>query len=307
MAGIFHRKILLMIAHHRDQHFFRQGQKLRIEPAQNHGRKFRQVHHRIEQRLVFPPPRSGNRARSRIESLANLLLALCASQNLGCAQSIHIRRPRPRNRHAALGQNSVPARNVSCPDAVKLQRNRLLVEHRHQPPHRTHKTFIRLAPVHILRPVDRGDFLGQILRENLGGAPAFLGNFRGQVLALRRGDPLQLRNVDSSLLGKRMRRRRRLTILICNVHRRPGHLLGNIRLSHGNAGRPSPPTAEAYRNKRSPPQSAVPGSAARRHARATPARPRQSSALESLRTRSQAGSLACLQTIKFLKRRFRRM
>ena len=239
-----------MVAHHRDQHFFRQRQKLRIEPAQNHRRKLRQVHHRIEQRLVFPPARPGNRARGRVERLANLLLTLRASQNLRCAQRIHVSRPSPRNRHAAIGQNPVPARSLPRPDPVKLQRNRFLVEHRHQPAHRTHKALVRLAPVHILRPVDRGNFLGQILRQNLGRAPAFLRDLRGQIFALRSRDLLQLRNVDASLLGERMRRRRWLTIFICDVHRRPGDLLGHIRLRRGDSSKPSQPTAEAYRNSR---------------------------------------------------------
>ena len=235
MVRIFHRKIFLMVTHNRDQHFFRQRQKLWIEPAQNHRRKFRQVHHRVEERLVLPPPCPGNRAGSGVERFANLLLAFCTSQNLGRTQSIHIRRPSPRNRHAARGQNAVPARNFPRPDPVKLQRNRLPVEHRHHPPHRTHKPLARLAPVHILRPVDRGNFNRKILRENLARTPAFLGDFRGQVFALRSCDLLQLRDVDSSLLRKRMRRRRGLTIFIGDVHRRPSHLLGDIRLSRGEA------------------------------------------------------------------------
>ena len=112
---IFHRKIFLMVAHHRDQHFFRQRQKLRIEAAENHGRKFRQIHHRVEQRLVFPPARAGNRARRRVERLANLLLALRTAQNLGRAQRIDIGRPGPRNRHVAMRTTSGARAKSSLP------------------------------------------------------------------------------------------------------------------------------------------------------------------------------------------------
>jgi len=39
----------------------------------------------------------------------------------------------------------------------------LLVEHRNQPAHGTHEYFSALAPVHVLRPVERGNFLGESL------------------------------------------------------------------------------------------------------------------------------------------------
>ncbi len=129
----------------------------------------------------------------------------------------------------------MPARNLPCPDPVKLQRNGLAVEHCHQPAHRPHKALMRLAPVHTLRPVDRGEFLRQSLRENIGRASALPGNLRRKVFALRGCNFLQLRHVDSSLLGKRMRRGRGLTILISDTGRRPGHLLADVRLSRGDA------------------------------------------------------------------------
>ena len=78
-VGIFDREIFLVIAHHRDQHFFRQRQKLRIEPAQNRRGKLGQIHDRIEQRLIFAPARPGNGARRGVERLANLMLAFGAS------------------------------------------------------------------------------------------------------------------------------------------------------------------------------------------------------------------------------------
>ena len=116
---IFDREIFLVIAHHRDQHFFRQRQKLRIEAAQNRRRKFGQVHDRIEQRLVFAPARAGNGPRRGIESLANLMLAFTAPQNFGRAQRINVGRSGPRNRHrrhrseSGARANCFPARMPS--------------------------------------------------------------------------------------------------------------------------------------------------------------------------------------------------
>jgi hypothetical protein len=78
-ARIFQRKIFLVVAHHRDQYFFRQGQELRIESAKNDRGKFGEVDYAVEEGLVFPPARSGNRTSARIERFANLLLALTAS------------------------------------------------------------------------------------------------------------------------------------------------------------------------------------------------------------------------------------
>ena len=75
-AGIFHRKIFLMVAHHRDQHFFRQGQKFLVEISQNDRRPLRQIDHGIQQSLVFAPPCAGNSARRLIQRLANHLFAL---------------------------------------------------------------------------------------------------------------------------------------------------------------------------------------------------------------------------------------
>ena len=49
--GVFQREVLLVIAHHRDQHFFGKREKFGIEAAENDRREFRQVHDRVEQGL----------------------------------------------------------------------------------------------------------------------------------------------------------------------------------------------------------------------------------------------------------------
>ena len=69
-------KILLMIAHHRHQHFFRQFQKLRIKISKNDRRKLGEVYHRFQQSLVFAPARPRNLAGRRIQRLADLLFPL---------------------------------------------------------------------------------------------------------------------------------------------------------------------------------------------------------------------------------------
>src|SRR5882724_4857440 len=80
--GILHSKIFLMITHDRDQNFFRQLQKLRIEGAQDRRRPFSQVDYGVEQRFVFAPARAGNGTGGGVEILANLFLSLLATQDL---------------------------------------------------------------------------------------------------------------------------------------------------------------------------------------------------------------------------------
>ena len=67
-VGVFEREVLLVIAHHRDQHFVGQREKFGIEAAQNDGREFGQVDDGVEQRLVFAPARAGNRCESAASS-----------------------------------------------------------------------------------------------------------------------------------------------------------------------------------------------------------------------------------------------
>ena len=236
-GGIFHREILLVIAHHRDQNFLRQRQKLRIETAQNGRRKLRQIHDRIEQRFIFSPARAGNRACRGIESLSNLVLALTAAQHLRRSQALEIYRTCLRNRHRAIAQNPMSARSLPCPNAVKLQRNRLPIEHRDQPAYRTHEALVGLLPVHILGPVNGGEFFGQALGENLSRAAAFFRDLGGDVFALGGGYSFQLSDVNAGLLGKCVGSRCRLAILICDVDRRPGDLLDDVGLRSCDSGR----------------------------------------------------------------------
>ncbi len=114
-------------------------------------------------------------------------------------------------------------------------RNCFVVEHGYQPAHRAHEAFVGLAPVHVLGPVNGGEFLRQAFGENLSGSAALFGNFGGNVLALGRGDSLQLRNLDARLAGEGLRGRRRLTVFICDVDRRSIDLLDDVSLRRRDA------------------------------------------------------------------------
>ena len=72
-AGVFYGEIFLVVAHHRDQNFFRQFQIFGLEAAENDGGPLRKVHNRFHQRLVFAPARAGNGACGRIQRLADEL------------------------------------------------------------------------------------------------------------------------------------------------------------------------------------------------------------------------------------------
>src|SRR5690242_17900438 len=114
--------------------------------------------------------------------------------------------------------------------AIKFKWNDLLIEHRHQPAHRAHKTFARLAPVHIFRPVERTDFFWQKFCKNFGGSSALLCNLCGKVFAVRSCNFFQLCNINASFFGEGMSRRSRLAIFECDTDRRPGELFRNIWL-----------------------------------------------------------------------------
>ena len=189
-AGVLDREIFLVIAHHSDQYFFGQCQELEVKGTQDGGRKLCEIDDGVEQGLVFAPASAGNRPSGCIESLANLLLTLRAPQHLGSAQRVHVGRTGSGNVHRRIGQNAMPARLAAGGNAIELKRNGLAIQHRHQPTHRTHKALVRLAPVHILRPINSGDFFRQTVGQDLRGGAAFLRDLRGQVLALRSRDSL---------------------------------------------------------------------------------------------------------------------
>src|SRR6185437_5522579 len=84
-------------------------------------------------------------------------------------------------------------------NSAEFQRYNRIIEHGHQPAHWTHKSFVGLAPIHILWPVDRGDLFRQHLRQDLSCAASFGRDFCRKVLSLGSRDPFELRNLNTSL------------------------------------------------------------------------------------------------------------
>src|ERR1700756_2802531 len=113
-ARVINRKIFLMITHDRDQHFFRQLQKLRIKIPQDYRGKFGEIDDGVEQGVVFAPARTWNCARGRVQRLADLLFSFPATQDLGCGESTHVRHSGSWDRYSAVRQNAVSARTLSC-------------------------------------------------------------------------------------------------------------------------------------------------------------------------------------------------
>ena len=66
VIAVFDCKIFLVIAHHRDQNFFRKREVFGIEAAEDGGRKFGEIDDSIKQILVFSPARSGDGTRGGI-------------------------------------------------------------------------------------------------------------------------------------------------------------------------------------------------------------------------------------------------
>ncbi len=108
---------------------------------------------------------------------------------------------------------------------------------------RTGRTnFAALAPVHVLRPVERRDFLGQSFGQNLGGGTPFAGDGGGQVLAFRSAHLSSRLDLHSDLFGEGVRCGSGLAILVGNLRRRSRHLLGDVGLRGSHPG-PSPQAA----------------------------------------------------------------
>src|SRR5208337_5099422 len=146
--------------------------------------------------LVFSPARAGNGAGRSVERFANRLLTLRRAKNLRAAQGFD-ENARLGNGGGTAADDAVSTRTLAGCDAEQFHRDHLIVEHRYQPAHRTNEHFSALAPVHALGPVERRDFLGKRLGENLGGGTAFARNRGGQVFALGSADLPELRDIHA--------------------------------------------------------------------------------------------------------------
>ena len=66
---VFDREVLLVVAHHGDQHFFRQGEVLGLEVAEDDGGPLGEVDDGLDQRLVFAPAGAGDGAGGGVQGL----------------------------------------------------------------------------------------------------------------------------------------------------------------------------------------------------------------------------------------------
>src|ERR1035441_1413819 len=127
---------------------------------------------------------------------------------------------------------------VAGANAGKLQRYNLAVKQRNQPAHLTHEALRRLAaPVHTLGPVKTGDLLGQRLGKNLSRRTAFLLYRRPEVFTFRSGDLCQRIDGDVKLARKCSGGRSWHSVLVGDLERRPGDLLGYVGLRGRDLGR----------------------------------------------------------------------
>src|SRR5207244_2590406 len=161
VIAVFDCKIFLVIAHHRDQNFFRKREEFGIKAAEDGGRKFREIDNCVKKVLVFSPACSRDGAGVSIERLANLLLTGVAAQHVRIAQRTHIWCPSTWYRNLAICQNPVAARSISRLDTEQFERNYLTIKHGHNPAHRANEDFPALPPVHTLGPVNGANLFGQ--------------------------------------------------------------------------------------------------------------------------------------------------
>ena len=71
----FDREVLLMVAHHRDQNFFRQGQVFGLEVSGEHGWPLGKMGDLVHQGLVFAPASARESPGSGVERLADAMAA----------------------------------------------------------------------------------------------------------------------------------------------------------------------------------------------------------------------------------------
>src|SRR5581483_2865740 len=122
--------------------------------------------------------------------------------------------------------------------------NCLAIQQGNEPAHWTYKAFVGLAPVHILRPINRRKLFRETFRQNLGRSTTLFCDFRRNTIAFGSGNHLKLGDVYSGFLGETVGCRSRLAVLVSNVYRGTRYLFDNIRLSsryslrhHGQAPR----------------------------------------------------------------------
>ena len=111
-------------------------------------------------------------------------------------------------------QNAMSIGQVRSVHARKFDRHDRVIEQRQQPLDGANKSLrLPCAPIHVLRPVECGKLLRQLLGENVRRGAPFALDDSGDIFALLRGDLLERRDFDSGLLGKGVRSGRWFSVL----------------------------------------------------------------------------------------------
>src|SRR5713101_6031236 len=127
-ASIFHGEIFLMIAHHGDQHFFRQRKKLLVKAAENCCGPLREIDDRFQQLRIFTPAGAGNGAGGSVQGFADAMLTFGrAGHDVRVAKHFNVLRGR-RDRNIAWAENTVAAGDLSGLDTAEFERNNIAIQ-----------------------------------------------------------------------------------------------------------------------------------------------------------------------------------
>src|SRR5271165_6801156 len=102
-------------------------------------------------------------------------------------------------------EDAVTVSEVCSLDSGKLNGDDSVIEQREQPLDRANKALgLASAPVHVLRPVEGGEFFGQVLGENFSSGAAFAIDDCADVFPLGRRNSLEGGDFDSRFFGERV-------------------------------------------------------------------------------------------------------
>src|SRR5262249_40486698 len=143
----------------------------------------------------------GNGSGGSIKHLPDAVFAFSGpSQDMRSPQFLRVRR-RPRNERILRPQDAMPPRLFAGFDSRVLERNDFALKHGNDPANGTYKSFwLSRAPIHVLGPVERSDFFGQILSQHLSGTPPLLCDCGSEVIAFGRTNFLQVRDIYAGSL-----------------------------------------------------------------------------------------------------------
>ena len=210
--------------------------------------------------------------------------------------------PRCRNGDSQIAQDSVSARCLPCSNAIELQRNCLAIQHRHQPAHRTHKTLARLAPVHVLRPVNGGDFFGQSLGQDLRRrCGPFLVTFAAMYSPLGVETSSSCATSTPAFLAKAWAAGVGWPSLYATLTEGPVICSTTSACDGSNSGAMTASRRGVSKRRDLASGQTLTAQQCAALVRAVRGTPHRSCAPEFLRNQSLGGNLACLQTIKYLK------